>query len=102
MENKIIEKLDISELFRQKQLLIDLGAAVREDNHDMLADELEAIIGALDVVLDEAEDAGYFLFPEYYDSTGKVVYDCDYYNDILDDILEDEKNQKQASCALGK
>lgn len=97
MDNKIIEKLDMSELFRQKQLLIDLGAAVRKDGHDMLADELEAIIGVLDVVQDEAEDAGYFNYPEYDDSTGKIVYDCDYYNDVLENILEDEKNQKHAS-----
>lgn len=96
MDNKIIEKLDMSELFRQKQLLIDLGAAVRKDGHDMLANELEAIIGVLDVVQDEAEDAGDFNYPEYDDSTGKIVYDCDYYNDVLEGILEDEKNQKQA------
>ena len=97
MDNKIIEKLDMSELFRQKQLLIDLGSAVRKDGHDMLADELEAIIGIIDVVQDEAENAGYFDFPEYDDSTGKVVYDCDYYNNVLEDILEDEKNQKKTS-----
>ena len=97
MDNKIIEKLDMSELFRQKQLLIDLGAAVRKDGHDILAEELEAIIGVLDVVQDEAEDVGYFMFPEYDDSTGKVVYDCDYYNDVLEDILEEEENQKKTS-----
>lgn len=97
MDNKIIEKLDMSELFRQKQLLIDLGTAVRKDGHDMLADELEAIIGVLDVVQDEAEDAGYFNYPEYDDSTGKIVYDCGYYNDVLEDILEDEKNPKKTS-----
>lgn len=97
MDNKIIEKLDMSEVFRQKQLLIDLSAAVRKDGHGMLADELEAIIGVLDVVQDEAEDAGYFNFPEYDDTTGKLVYDCDYYNDVLDDILEDEKSQKQTA-----
>lgn len=97
MDNKIIEKLDMSDVFRQKQLLIDLSAAVRKDGHDILADELEAIIGVLDVVQDEAEDEGYFEFPEYDDSTGKVVYDCDYYNNVLEDILEDEKNQKKTS-----
>ena len=99
MDNKIIEKLDMSEVFRQKQLLIDLSAAVRKDGHNILADELEAIIGVLDVVQDEAEDAGYFEFPEYDDSSGKVVYDCDYYNDVLQDILEDEENQRQAADA---
>lgn len=97
MDNKIIEKLDMSEVFRQKQLLIDLSAAVRKDGHNMLADELEAIIGVLDVVQDEAEDEGYFEFPEYDDSTGKVVYDRDYYNDVLQDILEDDENQKRAA-----
>lgn len=97
MDNNIIEKLDMSDVFRQKQLLIDLSAAVRKDGHNILADELEAIIGVLDVVQDEAENVGYFNFPEYDDSTGKVVYDCDYYNDVLQDILEDEENQKQAA-----
>lgn len=95
MDNKIIEKLDMSDVFRQKQLLIDLGAAVRKDGHNILADELEAIIGVLDVVQDEAENAGYFTFPEYDDSTGKVVYDCDYYNDVLQEILNDEESHKK-------
>ena len=89
--------LDIARLFRQKILIGELAESIRKDGHGMLADELEAILGALDVVQDEAENAGYFTFPEYDDSTGKVVYDCDYYNNVLEDILEDEKNQKKTS-----
>ena len=95
MMDKRFMGLDIARLFRQKILIGELAESIRKEGYENLADELEAIIGVLDVVQDKAEDAGYFNLPEYDDSTGKVVYDCDYYNDVLQDILNDEESHKK-------
>lgn len=85
--------LDMNEFFRQKMLLIDLSAKVKDLGYDLLADELRGTIGVFDAVQDSAEGDGVFTAPEADEETG-LFFD-DFYNDVLEKILNADKKKEE-------
>ena len=85
--------LDMNEFFRQKMLLIDLSAKVKDLGYDLLADELWGAIGVFDAVQDSAEGDGVFTAPEADEETGLFL--DDFYNDVLEKILNADKKKEE-------
>lgn len=85
--------LDMNEFFRQKMLLIDLSAKVKDLGYDLLADELRGAIGVFDAVQDSAEGDGAFTAPEADEETGLFL--DDFYNDVLEKILNADKKKEE-------
>lgn len=85
--------LDMNKFFRQKMLLIDLSAKVKDLGYDHLADELWGAIGVFDAVQDSAEGDGVFTAPEADEETGLFL--DDFYNDVLEKILNADKKKEE-------
>lgn len=85
--------LDMNKFFRQKMLLIDLSAKVKDLGYDLLADELWGAIGVFDAVQDSAEGDGVFTAPEADEETGLFL--DDFYNDVLEKILNADKKKEE-------
>ena len=85
--------LDMNEFFRQKMLLIDLSAKVKDLGYDLLADELWGAVGVFDAVQDAAEEDGAFAAPEADEETGRFLDDT--YNDVLEKILNADKKKEE-------
>ena len=85
--------LDMNKFFRQKMLLIDLSAKVKDLGYDHLADELWGTIGVFDAVQDSAEGDGVFTAPEADEETGLFL--DDFYNDVLEKILNADKKKEE-------
>lgn len=83
--------LDMNEFFRQKMLLIDLSAKVKDLGYDHLADELWGAVGVFDAVQDAAEEDGAFTSPEADEKTGQ--FHDDLFNDVLKKILDADKKE---------
>lgn len=80
--------LDMNEFFRQKMLLIDLSAKVKD-----LGYELRDAIGVFDAVQDSAEGDGAFTAPEADEEAGLFL--DDFYNDVLEKILNADKKKEE-------
>lgn len=85
--------LDMNKFFRQKMLLIDLSAKVKDLGYDHLADELWGAIGVFDAIQDSAEGDGVFTAPEADEETGLFL--DDFYNDVLEKILNADKKKEE-------
>lgn len=85
--------LEMMKVFRQRMLISDLGKAIRMAGHELLADELEDSLAVFDAVQDEAEvgTEGRYKKPVPNEETG--LYANDYYNDVLKDILREERER---------
>lgn len=83
----------MNKFFRQKMLLIDLSAKVKDLGYDHLADELWGAIGVFDAVQDSAEGDGVFTAPEADEETGLFL--DDFYNDVLEKILNADKKKEE-------
>ena len=83
--------LDMNKFFRQKMLLIDLSAKVKDLGYDHLADELWGSVGVFDAVQDAAEEDGAFTSPEADEETGQ--FHDDLFNDVLKKILDADKKE---------
>lgn len=85
--------LDMNKFFQQKMLLIDLSAKVKDLGYDHLADELWGAVGVFDAVQDSAEGDGVFTAPEADEETGLFL--DDFYNDVLEKILNADKKKEE-------
>ena len=85
--------LDMNEFFRQKMLLIDLSAKVKDLGYDLLADELRGAIGVFDAVQDSAEGDGVFTAPEADEDPGRVRADPNIV--FLEKILNADKKKEE-------
>lgn len=85
--------LDMNEFYRQKMLLIDLSAKVKDLGYDHLADELWDAVGVFDAVQDSAEGDGVFTTPEADEETGLFL--DNFYNDVLKKILDTDKKKEK-------
>ena len=90
---KVKSQKNMNKFFRQKMLLIDLSAKVKDLGYDHLADELWGAIGVFDAVQDSAEGDGVFTAPEADEKTGLFL--DDFYNDVLEKILNADKKKEE-------
>lgn len=70
--------------------MIELADSIEKAGYKNLSKELDGVIGVFDAVQDAAEEEDAFSMPEQDPDTGRFADDR--YNDVLEKILEADKN----------